>query len=342
MRPFGQSSAFFSPYSRREEQPILHAWNRLREVIEDCGGQVTVLPASVKESLWRNVGLRPNDLRSSMFVRDPGFMLYPNGQAAFFSANAAAPALRSEAQAIRRALHDPAKAPLKGHVDGGNLVYDAHRNILFWGVSNAEHVTQKAALTQKYPALLQAGKLHAYDVNNRIKLARPMGDALKQAGEAFSKEPMLEKDGQPFRIVPIFIPDGVSPTFYHLDGVFGMLPSGEAIVCEELLGRAARRALEKTIGKEHIFLVSENEARAGATNFITVGNHVITPYASKMLKHYLAERGYDVIDPPAAGLPHDAWMFGPMGAVRCATLKVTEDMGFPAAQAHVAKAAGRS
>jgi N-dimethylarginine dimethylaminohydrolase len=115
---------------------------------------------------------------------------------------------------------------------------------------------------------------------------------------------------------------------YHLDGCLGILPNGKAVLCPEVLSKTGKLDIERRLGRDNIIEISKEEAGKGATNFITVGDHVITPFASDRLKSWFKEQGFETVDPPSQGLKEGSWMFAKMGSVRCATLKLTTDRGF--------------
>lgn len=299
-----------------------HNWKILRETILRCGGEVETLPPTQ----WRVAGQR-----SAMYVRDTGFFIAAGGKSFCILPQGNSLHIRSEADAVAQALRAEGipSLPMKGAADGGNLVYNPASNVLYWGVNNRHHLRELEAKGDSFHPFWRAEKHKPRaEKLNRIAHMRADAQGLGVASDVLDGRPELAAQEKPFRIQPMFTTDAHASEFYHLDGALGVLPSGQMVACTEVLGRAARRTLEAS-GAD-IYPVSLEEAREGATNFITVGQHVITPHASPGLKRFFARHGYETIDPPAAGLEEGSWQFGPMAGPRCATLKTTPDLGFPA------------
>jgi N-dimethylarginine dimethylaminohydrolase len=300
----------------QEAQASFQAWHELAETVEHCGGSVVMMKP------------RTDGYRDSTFTRDTGIVLHTNEGWSFFAypETEEGGLHQKEINDVRKILKHTnveEKIGLPGYFQGGNVVHDPKRNITFWGVTN-------------YDALREASEpgFNGNPIDVRLDLAKDTGDALRYAYQAFSQHPALAVDGKPHRVIPMFIPDSHAEQFYHLDGVFNVLPTGQAVICRSLLSKTAWSAAEKTIGSKDMILIDQDEAEKGATNFITVGSTIITPYASEKTAQKFRALGYEVIQPQDVGLPQGAWMFADMGAVRCATLKLTEDKGFPVQQQH--------
>lgn len=323
------------PSKRREQR----YYDTLRDTIIACGGKVLTTRVAPVQSFEDRLGMYP---------RDVGIVLPRGEEPILFTPGTHGAASSMETHRLARLAekHDLAREEtIPGRVDGGNMIYDPSRHVLFVGVSNYHHVTLHAPDNWRTQTDAQGVKrrvacdpienvppeLRQDYVRARIRYAEPTREWLSAARE---KMPAATVDGveKPLQIVPLFMPDKDIKTFYHLDGVFNMLPSGQAVACPSVMSKAALHRVERIVGKDKIFAVSEQDAARGATNFITVGTHVITPYASDTLKKQLAGLGYNVVDPPAVGLPSGAWRFSDGAFVRCATLKMTPDMGYPQAE----------
>jgi len=317
-------------------------WHGLRLAIEQAGAEVV---ADTSRSTFLVAG------RHSMYPRDPGLMLQVGNQRFYVTPDApGAPAPR-EAKEIatllkRKGLATHVTAP--GQFDGGDIVQDAANNLLFVGVSNHHFMKKIVPSMHEWLTALAAQQgtevpehfdprdhVDAEQLQNYhrevVRHAQPKRQWLEHVRDRWSPEPLLAREGQGLRIVPLFIPDTHSTEFYHLDGVFNVLPTGEAVVCEEALGKAARHLIHKYIGEDRILPITIDEARRGATNFITVGDHIITPYASPKMQEWFRGLGYQVTDPKTMHLPEGAWNFGHGAGPRCATLKLTPDKGHPPA-----------
>ena len=324
MRP-RQMHAYDANVERRTSGEYAHLyWQKLRETILACGGEVDTVPPT------RFRGLRD---RSAMFVRDTGVMIYHEDTAMMVIPTQHSARMHGESRALKPAMEARGivQMPLPGSMEGGNIVFDAHRNTLYWGVNNREHMRElERKGDQFHPAWRRSPeKKRIAEHIHKTDMIHSDAKALATASAVLDGHAKVEKNNAPFQVIPMFVPDRHSVEFYHLDGALGILPSGQMVVCREALSHVSQRAIAAS-GAD-IYPVSMEEARLGATNFITVGGHVITPYASPGLKQFFEKQGYAVIDPPSVGLPRGAWQFGPMAGVRCATLKTTRDMGFPAA-----------
>lgn len=283
------------PKDLRNNQKILQNWDSLRQTIERCGGQVEVMPA------MKTVLHPPRD---PMYVRDAALFL-PNdsGDDLVFS-QLVYPHERKERNALRNFLKDrdmPTISTEPGMFEGGNLVYDAKRHILFWGVCNSHYLDelQHGGMREWLPDIAAEKSRRA---GMKQETNRYFAEAFAEAAPSLQSDEALTRDGKNLRVAPMFIPDKVAQDCYHLDGALGMLPTGEAVVCYERLSKTAIAALEKLVGREHIIRVDENAAHFGATNFITVGSNLILPYAPREMKERVEALGYRVIDPSSQGL----------------------------------------
>jgi N-dimethylarginine dimethylaminohydrolase len=319
---------------------VNYHWKSLRYAMEQAGAEVV---ADTSRSTFLVTG------RHSMYPRDPGLMLQVGDRRFYVTPDEPGMAARREAKEIanllgQRQLATHVTAP--GQFDGGDIVQDAANNLLFVGVSNHHFMKKIVPSMQEWLSMLakQQGtelpehfdprdyvdgdKLNHYH-KEVVRHAQPKRQWLEHVRDRWAPEPLLAREGRGLRIVPLFIPDTHSTEFYHLDGVFNVLPTGEAVVCEEALGKAARHLIHKYIGEDRILPVTIDEARRGATNFITVGKTIITPYANPHMQEWFGGLGYDVVDPKAVGLPDWAWNFGHGAGPRCATLKLTPDKAHP-------------
>lgn len=291
-------------------------WKGLKDTIESCGGEVRLLAPPYNHGQ-----------RSPIFVRDLG--VFVDGAILGYPGSFQHVLLQPEMHTLRHFVRDAQEAPalveLGGRLDGGNIVPYAPASVLFVGVTHNDAKND----TQSYRQMLG----HVSDADMRALYRRKQSEHLPSHLEACRA---LQTESRQ-RVVPIHIGAEHTGQFYHLDGALGVLPSGEAVVCREVLGHAALGMVEKYIGRERIIPVTREEALMGAANLITVGSHVIAPYASVPMREALGEKGYRVITPKDVGLSEGAWMFAPMGGVRCATLKITEDKGFPAPQQAVGR-----
>ena len=296
-------------------------WQALQAVLEHSGAQVHTL----QPTKWRLGGER-----SAMYVRDVGFMVRPDGQSICVLADGNHKLLRQEAGPVQGALDalGVGHVPIHGSAEGGNLVSDPSRNVLYWGVNNRNHMRELLMKGHDFHPFWRAFEYrpHAERVN-RLKRAKPSAEALMRANDVLTTAPQMQQDGNPMRILPMFTKDEHAVEFYHLDGALGVLPGGQMVACTPVLSRVSQRVLEAS-GAD-IYPLSIEEARDGATNIITVGNRIITPSAPSGLKRFYEEHGYEVIDPRSVGLSEGSWQFGPMAGPRCATLKLTPDHGFP-------------
>ena len=126
--------------------------------------------------------------------------------------------------------------------------------------------------------------------------------------------------------------------FYHLDNLMNVLPSGQVVLCEEALEKSSLHALKSHLGGVERYAISASDAEEGAANFITVGDSVITPYVplrasdpnKPSLRQWFQEQGYsNVVTAKEKTGSEAGWQFALGGFVRCATQKLTEDIGFP-------------
>lgn len=277
-------------------------WLALAEAVAKAGATLRVLPPPVREVIERE----------PMFTRDP----FVKGVRGFYDTEQTQPHIEDERDLLAGLGGVQPRARLDGFLEGGTLV--VHRPagpaqpVLFVGVAHP-------AAMQLKQFMFGAGEYCLHQVH---AIKHEVAQQVLAACNSLSK---LEQ----VRVVPLSIKDTHAKTFYHLDGALGALPTGQVVVCLEVFNRASQERIKKEVGEENLIRISQEEAMMGATNFITVGSNIITPYASSRLKQQLHGLGYTVIDPTAANLMPGDWMFGEMASVRCATLKVTEDMGFP-------------
>ena len=126
--------------------------------------------------------------------------------------------------------------------------------------------------------------------------------------------------------------------FYHLDNLMNVLPSGQVVLCEEALEKASLHALKSHLGGVERYAISASDAEDGTANFITVRDSVITPHTPSTphdpskpdLATWFKNQGYsEVITPESKGIEQKGWQFALGGFVRCATQKISEDIGFP-------------
>lgn len=321
-----------SPSHRRKQRH----YDALRDTIEACGGTLVTEKIARPERFDERIGMYP---------RDVGIVLPRDGEAILFTPTRHGAASRSETRHLVRIAekHNLAREErIAGRVEGGNMIYDPTRHVLFVGVSNYHQVQpyhERYARTEtdehgntrrvyRDPLEYIPEEKHAAFKADRIRHAAPTREWLAAAREQMPALDMPEGEKK-LRVVPMFMPDKDIDRLYHLDGIFNILPTGQAIMCPSVMSKTARHMAECIVGKGNIIAIDEEAALRGATNFITVGTHVITPYAPPALKETLQSLGYDVVDPPSVGLPEDAWRFSPGAFVRCATLKMTPDKGFP-------------
>lgn len=326
---------------REDERIHRYGWERLKVAIERYGGTVSVIPSgTAKGTTLQQIA----NERDPMFVRDTGLFL-PHGSNGrhYFSEPTRWAGVNEENDTARRhvAERNGHTELLPGYFEGGNLVYDAHRNTLFWGVNNYDYLNylDEEALAQDQ--LEGEGKPRDFPMADPVQErarkfdikqieSMPAGQALARAYERFVGKAHTQHGGKPFRIVPMFIPDAVSQECYHLDNALGILPTGEAVYCPAVLSQTARKAIEKHIEPSMRIPISRDELEHGAANFITVGHHLITPFCGPRLRARLEQAGYSIVDPATMGMPEGFWEFAPGGFVRCATLKTTPDAGYPA------------
>lgn len=298
-------------YKDREERSYMHlheGWEALKDTIESCGGEVRLLSPPFNHGS-----------RSPIFVRDLG--VFVDDVILGYPGSFDHPLLQPEMHTLRHFVRDTpglSFVELGGRLDGGNIVPYIPGGVLFAGVTHndAKHATHA----------IQRMLGHIPDADLQLLYRRKQSEHLPSHLEA--SHALQSQTGR--CVVPIHVRSEHTGQFYHLDGALGVLPSGEAVVCREVLGHAALGLLDKYIGRERIIPVSREEALKGAANLITVGAHVIAPYAPLSMREALGNRGYTVLTPKDVGLAEGAWMFAPMGGVRCATLKITGDKGFPA------------
>lgn len=242
--------------------------------------------------------------------------------------------------------------PIDGVVDGGNAVFDPAQRILYVGHNHHfaadynlpafSNAYDKSRLSRDYVAKLGAGR-HLPEnralVNEEIGYSYPYRLGFEGIDAQVARiNARLPEGEQKIRVVRLFIPnekaverDEGGNHFYHLDGCLGILPSGQAVVCMSALGKASQHQIRKYFPPEMRLEISEAEAKLGATNFITVGNHIVTPYASPAMQDFYAKAGYETKTQASHPLDRKPeWLTGPMASVRCLTLKLSEDKGFPA------------
>lgn len=291
-------------------------WQVLKEVIEHSGAEVRL----VKEG-GRDVEAHHG--RAPMFVRDTAIV--QDGIVLTNAEPGRTPRSDDERSALLGLLKEDAayaehQHEIKGKIEGGNVVRHPRGNMLFVGVNHdaARSVTDAQMRHGWLPSSAGKEVLRMLTHSNAKEYGRANAELSAALGQ---------------KVIPLYFPLDPHKDFYHLDGVFGVLPSGEAVVCKEKLSRTANLAIEKYIGKDKIIPISATEALNGATNFITVGKRIITPYTNARLTSAFSALGYDTITPQRVGLPDDAWNFAPMGMVRCATLKLTDDKAFPGCEA---------
>ena len=298
----------------------LRGWNILKETIERCGGHVITDQAPT---------VRHKEQRNGMFVRDTGIVLDIGNGSKFYSSEKPGAATRSEKRHVMRRLKKSGIAEtvyLPNSMDGGDTIYDPSRRILFVGIKNYDYMLDviEGLLHEKIAADTGPPTLAVKDHAQRRQYAATSRGWLHAA-----KHKLHASHETPVRVVGLFIPDHQAIDTYHLDGAFNVLPSGQSVWCPELLSNAARHLITTHFPSAERHAVSRSEAQAGATNFITVNKHIITPYAPFALSESFARWGYKVVDPLQVGQETGTWNFGPGAYVRCATLKVTPDSGFP-------------
>lgn len=206
-----------------------------------------------------------------------------------------------------------------GTMEGGNVVIDPKRHKIFVGTSI------RVCLRDKGP-----------NPPTDADKERYLGFEQRAINElqALLKTPEMQLEGGGhYEVVPLRISDATCSRFYHLDGCLNVLPTGQVVVYPGAFTKTAMLALEGAVGKGSIMAIAEEDAVKGATNFITVGDAIITPHASARLGKDFQQLGYKVVQPTDMGLTEGSWMFNAGAAVRCATLKVTPDRGYPAERA---------
>lgn len=314
-------------------------WETLCETIERCGGTVKRGPTDY--GILHDV-----NKRAPIFTRDPGVPSNWIDEPKMFMSQKGV--LKSEQRNLKALLKKEGLAEvemLPGAVEGGNVVYDQHRHLMFVGVNNFRQQFLPVEMSRREVEIDGERYLERYDPNQfirpeakhrlfkeRLKAAQPHAEWISAARDRFGQDDMTPNGKDKIRVVPLFIPDAELADFFHLDQVFNMLPSGQAIVYRPALSKAANHLIDKHIGKNNVIEVGRKDVMNDAINFITVGDRIITPYASDDLKKQFTKLGYTVIDPVTAGLYPGAWTYGEQGkggAVRCLTLKLTPDHGFP-------------
>ena len=203
---------------------------------------------------------------------------------------------------------------LKGTLEGGNVVQDPSRKKIFVGINFADYLNHHAerpneAERQRYQ--------ESFDL------------AVKGLQEMMERPEYTLPDGSHYEVIPLRMKDETAQQFYHLDGAFACLPSGQILWCRELFTNEAQLQVERQVGRDNLIQVSKEDAAKGALNFITVGKRIITPHVPEKLAETLEGIGYEVVTPKSSGLKEGQWMFQKMGAVRCATMKITPDFGYP-------------
>lgn len=306
-----------------------HAWQVLRDTIERCGASVVSDTVPFPNP---HVGERDR-----IYPRDPLIVLTEGDRPYICPTQVIADGLGDEANEIVAQLKaQPGMGfgpMIKGNIEGGNLVADARRGLLFLGVNNQVqafvHGFGKAPDYQS----LQA-RVGDCDPHHRRELHRErryygkhQREWIEDARDA-SKRGALRDGRMPYQLVTLFMKDEYAQDFYHLDGAFNVLPTGEAVVCRAVLSRAALHRIDTIFGDRQIEVPLE-DAYKGACNFITVGHHVIVPHSPPALRAAMETLGYAVITPEQVGLPEGAWMFSERAGPRCASLKLTPDYGFP-------------
>lgn len=294
-------------YQYRKNCVKIHdGWCKLRDTIKAFGGEV-ITEEFDGDQIFSGT--------NKMYAQDPGIVMQ-NAEGILYShAKEGSHGDAFRAYTIARMAESTGLrlgSTMPGAMDGGNVVIDKQRKIMFVGVNNYFYALDNT----------EGGTA------SRIEAAKPVREWLKEA-KIRHTEKREGKDAIPYRTVPLFMNDSHCNEFYHLDGAFNMLPDGSAMVCAEVFSKAARYLISKELGQNNIFYISEEDARRGATNFITVGSHVITPYASPQIRQWFEAQGYDVTTPQDVGLEENAWNFSEGAGPRCAALKVTPDFGFP-------------
>jgi len=176
-------------------------------------------------------------------------------------------------------------------------------------------------------------------------------EALKQTidtlNQALVKEKVIPNLEAGIKVQPIEIPREKSfpshglpdslkgRNFYHLDNVLNALPGGQLVLCPSAIGKGSLAALKPYPHYD----ITEEAAAQGAANFITVRDTVITPHLPNVgrdkrepsMREWLQNQGYSKIVTPESypNLLPNSWRFCDGGFVRCATQKVTPDLGFP-------------
>ncbi|MFM9890034.1 MAG: hypothetical protein ACKVOE_05230 [Rickettsiales bacterium] len=286
---------------------------RLKDAIELAGGEVTMLPS--------RDGVRPG----AMYVRDPVASIAQADGSMSTWAPHVLPVFgdRKHAKIAQAELMQGEKVMLPGRFEGGNLIPDRSRNLVFWGVNNHDYVVQfKARNNHRWR------RETPEDHVRRLAMAKPYAQAL---GAARAHHQAADADAavQPPRVVALYIPNEHADSYYHLDGVMNVLPTGQAMLLPGILSKPAMYLLDKHIPAGDRIALQGEDLHRNATNFITVGSTVITPYASDKLKKTLGKLGYGVIDPSAMGLEIGDWDFSFRAGPRCVTQKITPDYGFP-------------
>lgn len=313
----------------------------LIHAIQNAGGTVVTMPIS------------PTNGRS-FYTRDLGITLSIAGKNYFFhpEPDDRTPKLAAELREVQHSgplqqaslQGNLTMVPIDGSFEGGNLVYDPAKRLLFVGLSHHHFL--------KSPELASYLEMGA-DASERMQADMQKNIAPQVRGLALLKQKIQEieaQNGVPrdqrIQVVPLFIPDEKAHAsdgecFYHLDGALGILPNGKAMACPaaftaphpatgDEVPNASFRKLRRIYG-DALFEVTQEEAKKGATNFITVGSTVIPTFANQRLREFFEGCGFTVSASTDQKIPgsSDDWLFNSMAGVRCATQKLTADMQFP-------------
>lgn len=86
----------------------------------------------------------------------------------------------------------------------------------------------------------------------------------------------------------------VDPHLYHLDMVLGVLDDGTALVCEEALTAAARRAVMHHPSVRSVISVPRDEAMKFGVNLVQIGRSIVWGATAPVTERALRGRGFDV------------------------------------------------
>lgn len=179
-----------------------------------------------------------------------------------------------------------------------NAIYTAANGLTHALFSRPRHPERQAEQPVRAADLMRAGievDTRGVDFEGGDVIVVPgrcviLGYGFRSSCEA---APTLER----YLGLPVLPLELVDPALYHLDTALAVLRDGTALVCDDALTPASRRALRAmALGEVH--RVERDEALRFALNIVEIGDAVVTGTQARVVNEILAARGKRVVYTP--------------------------------------------